>query len=94
MQGAGVDEGAKVNELFSSLGLCRQVLYGTILDWFPLKTGVHSQNIFDIFTITPLFNLHLKVYTTGWREPAWCSHRGLRKWAGLHVKSPWWKQLL
>ena len=32
VQGAGADEGAKVNELFSSLGLCRQVLPGTILD--------------------------------------------------------------
>ena len=30
VQGAGADEGAKVNELFSSLGLCRQVLFGTI----------------------------------------------------------------
>ena len=32
VQGAGADEGAKVNELFSSLGLCRQVLSGTVLD--------------------------------------------------------------
>ena len=32
VQGAGADEGAKVNELFSSLGLCRQVLPATILD--------------------------------------------------------------